>query len=63
MQQYYPVQQTMEVAEEPVAIEEANKVEDIKSSPDTKDTEVKKAPVEEAANENEANGLDFDEME
>ena len=60
MQQYYPTNQTDQpVAQQPE--EEAPKVEDVKSSPDTKDTEaVAKKPEEE---ENEANGLDFDEME
>ena len=38
------------------------KVEEAKSSPETKDSEIKKAPEQEEA-ENEANGLDFDEME
>ena len=40
------------------------KVEEAKSSPETKDSEIKKAPEPEAEEaENEANGLDFDEME
>jgi hypothetical protein len=52
-----PAQEDAQPAEEPL------KVEDAKSSPETKDSEVKKAPLEEVPNENEANGLDFDEME
>jgi hypothetical protein len=40
-------------------------VEDPKTSPDTKDTEVAPMQVEPVVpeEENEANGLDFDEME
>jgi hypothetical protein len=53
MQQIYP----QPAAEAEPVVEEAPK-EEVKNSPDTKDTEVPKKEEE-----NEANGLDFDEME
>ena len=65
MQQYYPPQTEAQPAPEqaPVVEEPApTKVEEVKSSPETKDSEIKKAPEAEEP-ENEANGLDFDEME
>ena len=67
MQQYYPPKTEAEPVQEqaPVVEEEAPaKVEEAKSSPETKDSEIKKAPEPQAKEaENEANGLDFDEME